>query len=77
MTLAEAYPDFKFLHAMQPRLDKAGATVEDFIKIVCDGKTSHGSIPPEITARGMAATINFLGQFGWPKVANLIVEVYP
>ena len=77
MTLKEAWPQFEYLHLMQPRLDKAGATVEDFIEAVKSGKTSHGTIPPEITRQGQAATLVFMGDFGWAYLSKLITEIYP
>jgi len=75
MTLKQAFPEFEYLHLFQPRLDKAGQTVEDFISRL--GETSHGAIPPEITIRGNAATLRFLEAFGWVYISKLIVELYP
>jgi len=76
MTLKEAYPDFKLLHLMQPRLDKAGHTVEQFIQRVLD-EGIHGPIPEEITSKGIETVIAFIGEFGWSRVATYITTLYP
>lgn len=75
MTIQQAWPEFKYLHLLQPRLDKQGHTVEDFISRISE--TSFGSIPIEITSRGMATTIRYLGDLGWSRISTLICELYP
>lgn len=75
MTIQQAWPEFKYLHLLQPRLDKQGHTVEDFISRISE--TSFGSIPIEVTRSGPTTTINYLGEFGWSRISALICELYP
>lgn len=74
MTIKETWPKFEFLHVFQPRLDKEGQPVEDFISRFKE--TSHGELPPEIARRGTVASLLFLEKFGWAYISNLICELY-
>jgi len=76
MTLKEAYPDYELLHLMQPRLDKAGHIVEQFIQRVID-EGIHGHVPEEIKSRGIETTVRFIGEFGWSRVGQYLMKLYP
>ena len=76
MTIKEAWPEFKYLHPMQARLDEKGHSVEDFICRI-EKESSYGQFPVEIKSMGQEALIAFIGAFGWAYITKLIVELYP
>lgn len=76
MTLIEAYPAFTTLHTMQPRLDKAGHTVEQFVQDMAEGKNPHHQIPPEIYKDPQLA-IRFMSYFGQAYLCTLLAKTYP
>lgn len=78
MTLQEAFPDFKYLHVMQGRLDKANSDVNALIKTLSE----KGVIPPEVYHKDKDDTnhprcVRFLSAFGWVFIADWIAKLYP
>ncbi len=77
MNLKEAFPKFIYLHALQPRLDKAGDTVEDFIEKLKKPNNNGKQIPPEVSKQGTDVVIFYLESMGWPYILELITALYP